>query len=370
MLGLGLLCPESTAQENRPGDDAGTAAEFFELGAVQASLAEFDTAEDSYLKGVELLVATEGEFSPLLIDPYVNLAGVYRQDGQFPEAITVLEHAQHISQRNFGLFNREQESILREIGRVYQTAGDTRGALEAQEQIFDIGVRRHGDGTPEIVPYHVGLAEYYEASRMRGRARDEHEAVVEILETHHGELSPELLPTLRTLVGYDIYSGDSSSSRRRLEAILTSDAAIEPVERALSLASLGDWDLVFGRETAATEHYRDAYSALADSDVTAAAALFARPIAINFVPPPGPVDLTSGIRPHAWGEIVAEFEVSADGRARSVEIVAANPAGIMENLYRRRLRETFFRPRLVDGEPAITARVRFRHAFRYFIPEE
>ncbi|HEY5624542.1 MAG TPA: tetratricopeptide repeat protein [Gammaproteobacteria bacterium] len=213
---MGFICPQSAAQQDRPGNASGTAGEFFALGAVQADLAELDTAAASYLRGVELLVEAEGEFSPLLIDPYVNLADVYRRDGQFPEAITVLEHAQHISQRNFGLFNPGQESILREIGRVYETAGDTRGALEAREQIFDIGARRYGDGSPEIVPYHVQLAEYYEASRMRGKAREELESVIEILEARHGELAPELLPTLRTLVGYDIYSGDSGFSPRRV----------------------------------------------------------------------------------------------------------------------------------------------------------
>ncbi len=368
-LALCVFAPPGRTQNGESAGDPEDAESLFELGAVQTELSEYENAADTYLRGVENLVGTQGEFSPLLIDPYVNLADVYRRDGQYPEAITVLEHAQHISQRNFGLFNPDQVLIIREMGRVYETAGDTRSAQEIQQRLLELGFRQHGDDSLEIVPFHNQLAEYYEASRMRAKAREQYEAVLDIRETHYGEQAPELLEPLRALLRFDILSSDTSFAGRRIEEILESGAAILPKERALSLAVVGDRELAAGREESALARYGEAYAVLADSDRAAADSLFASPVAINFIPPPSPVDLSGSINDYAWGGITAQFEVTANGRARYVEIVEALPADLMEARYRRRLRETYFRPRLADGVPAATASVRFTHEYRYFVPE-
>ena len=366
-LALGVFASPGQTQNSETGADPEDTTSLFELGAVQTELSEYGNAADTYLRGVESLVESEGEFSPLLIDPYVNLADVYRRDGQYPEAITVLEHAQHISQRNFGLFNSDQMSIIREIGRVYETAGDTRSAQEVQQRLLELGLRQHGGDSLEIVPFHYDLAEYYEASRMRAKAREHYETVVDIREMHYGELAPELLEPLRALLRYDILSSDTGFARRRIEEILEKGAKIPPIERALSLALVGDWELAARREESALALYGEAYAVLSASDPAAADALFESPAVINFIPPPSPVDLSGSVSDFAWGEITAQFEVTANGRARNVEILEALPANLMEARYRRRLRETYFRPRLADGVPAETASVRFTHRYRYFV---
>ena len=368
-LGLGVSVTLARAQPGATDGDAEDAETLFERGAVQTELSEYADAADTYLRGVEYLADAEGEFSPLLIDPYVSLADVYRRDGQYPEAITVLEHAQHISQRNFGLFNPDQVAIIREMRRVYETAGDTRSAQDVQQRLLELGYRQHGDDSLEIVPFHYQLAEYYEASRMRAKAREHYETVVEIRENHYGELAPELLEPLRALLRYDILSGDTSFARRRIDDILQSGADISAAERALTLSVLGDRELTTGEEESAHTLYREAYSVLADSDPVAADALFSSPVAINFIPPPSPVDRSSRVDDYVWGRISALFEVTANGRARFVEVVEAIPANLMEARYRRRLRETYFRPRLADGIPAATASVRFTHRYRYFVAE-
>ncbi len=368
-MSLSVSASPGRTQSGESEDDPGDPNSLFALGAVQTELSEYDSAADTYLRGIENLVDADGEFSPLLIDPYLNLADVYRRDGQYPEAITVLEHAQHISQRNFGLFNPDQVIILREMGHVYETAGDTRSAQEIQRRLLELGLRRHGADSLEIVPFRYELAQYFEASRMRARARDQYENALDVLETHYGDGAPELLEPLRALLRYDILSGDSGFARRRIAEILQSGVEIPAMERALSLAVIGDWELTSGREESALALYGEAYAALADGDPAAADALFAAPVAINFVPPPSPVDLSDSIDDYAWGAITAQFEISANGRARFVEIVEALPADLMEASYRRRLRETYFRPRLANGAPVATARVRFTHQYRYFMPE-
>jgi len=337
-----------------------------ELGAVQSELTEFDSAERSYLDGIERLIDAYGELSPILIDPYRGLARVYLRDGRHAEAVTVLEHAQHITDRNFGLFSTEQSVILNELSRTYEDAGDTRSAQEIQQERLAIGRRRHGQDDLDVIPYHYDLAAYYELSRMRAKAREQYEAVIEIQESHFDRYSAELLKPLRGLIRIDMLSGNSSPARRRLEDILEVGTDISALERAQSLAVLGDWALSYGQLETGLSRYRDAYVSLATDDAAAAAALFASPALINFIPPPSPVDRTKGINAYAWGTVSAVFEITADGRARNVEIVSATPPGLMDARYRRRLMESYFRPRLVAGEPAATRQVRFTHDFRYF----
>lgn len=337
-----------------------------ELGAVQSELTEFDSAERSYLGGIERLIDAYGEVSPILIDPYRGLARVYLRDGRHAEAVTVLEHAQHITDRNFGLFSTEQSVILNELSQTYEDAGDTRSAQDIQQERLAIGRRRHGQDDLDVIPYHYDLAAYYELSRMRAKAREQYEAVIEIQESHFDRDSAELLKPLRGLIRIDMLSGNSSSARRRLEDILELGTNISALERAQSLAVLGDWDLSYGRLETGLSRYRDAYASLATDDAAAATTLFASPALINFIPPPSPVDRTKGINAYAWGTVSAVFEITADGRARNVEIVSATPPGLMDARYRRRLMESYFRPRIVAGEPATTRQVRFTHDFRYF----
>jgi outer membrane biosynthesis protein TonB len=91
---------------------------------------------------------------------------------------------------------------------------------------------------------------------------------------------------------------------------------------------------------------------------------------IDFVSPLSPVDRGTRSRPYLYGSIVLEFDLSAEGRAENVRSVAAEPAGIMESDYVRRIRETHFRPRLVAGEPVAAMNVRFTHYFRVYAARE
>ncbi|MFL2546678.1 MAG: hypothetical protein ACJ0SL_04875 [Candidatus Rariloculaceae bacterium] len=337
-------------------------------GALQAELNEFEAAETAYLAGIELLVEENGEFSPQLIDPYLQLASLYIEHAQPVEALTVLEHARHISQRNFGLFNEDQTLIIDQISQAYQVAGDTRSAQEIQEEVLSIAGRRFGEDSLEIVPFHYRLAEYYDLSRMRARARRNYIDALDVIETELGDEAPERLKPLRELVRIDILTGETSSALRRLEAALEFGSGISPAERALSLAALGDYSMATRRVEAGITRYRAAYAVLAADDATAAAEMFANPELIDFIPPASPVDRTTRDSSYEWGEITVDFKISANGLATLAEVVAATPPGLMDARYQRRLLESYYRPRFVAGEPATTESVRFTHRFRYFTP--
>ena len=340
-----------------------------ELAGVQTELGEFQTAQANYLAGIERLAAQDGEYAPALIEPYAGLAQAYLRNGQAAEAITVLEQARHISQRNFGLLNVEQVGLLDEMSRAYLLVGDTVEAQNLQRERLTLALRRFGENDPQVIPFRNQLADYYDRSRMRVRAREQYEAVLAIQREHFGEADGRMLVPLSELVRIDILLGDRSSARRRLLRVLESAGNATAAQTGGALAALGDWELALGRTETAAAYYRDAYATLHGEDPAAAAEYFAAPRLINFVPPPSPVDQRGNRAAYAWGWIEARFGVSADGTATGVGIVQADPAGLMDARYLERLAEATYRPRFVDGEAVDTAAVAYRHAFRYFVAE-
>ena len=341
-----------------------------ELGKLQTELAEFQMAQESYLAGIELLVEENGEYSPSLIEPYTELAHAYLLNQQPLEAITILEQAQHISQRTFGLLNIEQVRLLDEISRAYLLIGDTAEAQNIQRERLTLALRRFGEDDPRVIPFHNQLADYYDRSRMRVRAREQYEAILAIQRENFGDNDGRLLLPLSKLVRIDILLGDSASARRRLLRGLESNDNATPIQVGNALAALGDWELALRRTDSALEYYRDAYATLQAVDPAAAAEYFATPRFIDFRPPPSQVDWDGNRASHGWGSIAVEFGISAEGRATDIAVVQTHPRDLMDSLYIRRLREASYRPRLIDGEPADTAAVSYTHQFRYFVEDQ
>lgn len=349
-------------------DASGTAADLLARAALQARLDELDAAEGSYLEAIELITSSEGEFSTSLIEAYRGLAAVFAQRGDHPEAVTVLEQARHISNRHFGLFNLDQLEILDELSAVYEAAGDTRQAQDIQREILAVAERHFGADDAGVVPYRFRLAEYYELARMRGLAREQYEEALAILADDPDTRPAETLRPLRELVRIDTLLGEQTGAQRRLTEALAAITDAPPLERAAALAVLGDAELVAGATDDAFALYAQAFAAIPDPD--AASAFFGSPQMINFVPPAGAVDFSRRAdREYAWGSITLTFALSAAGRADEIRVVDAVPPGLMDARYRQRLAEATFRPRLVAGAPAATARLRYFHEFRYFVPD-
>jgi tetratricopeptide (TPR) repeat protein len=359
------------AQSQSPDDSYPT--DLLSLARVQTELGEHDAAETNFLRGIDLLRTADGEFSIRLVEPYRQLGRSYIKAGRYPEAITALEAAQHISQRNLGLFNVEQAAVLDDITTAYLGLGDTLEARRLQLERLDNAIKRFGADDPRVIPFRYQLADYYQRSRMHLSAREQYEQVLKSQEAQLGSDHPGLLSPLRQLVKVDLMmtQGESDEAYDRLVAILHANAGVDVVERGLSYAILGDWATVAGDAGTARGYYKQAWDALSVKPDVDPAAFFAEPVMLDFIAPLSAVDRGARSRPYSWGSIVFQFDVSADGRPLNVETVGADGAlGPLASRYTRRLRETHFRPRLVGGEPVALSNVQFTHFFRFYVSEE
>ena len=363
----------AAVEEHEKTPDPDYPKDLLALARIQTEVGELENAEGNYLKAIELLEAAEGEFSITLVDPYRALGRSYIKAARYPEAITTLEEAQHISQRNLGLFNVEQAGLIDDITTAYLGIGDTVEARRMQQERLDNAMKRFGADDPRVIPFRYQLADYYQRSRLPGSARQQYEAALKSQETNHGSSDPELLSPLRQLVRMDILlaQGEEAEAHSRLVAILGENANIDPAERGLSLALLGDWEIVTGNLASANAYYKQAWESLGSKPDANVAEFFATPAMLDFIAPLSPVDRGTQSKPYSWAEMVFSFDVSADGRPFNVEIVGRQPPLTpLESRYTRRLRETHFRPRLVAGEPVATDDVRFKHYFRFYVAEE
>jgi len=346
-------------------------ADLAALGLVQGELRDTEEAETNLVEAIEIVAQSEGEYSPTLIEYYRGLGRTYIRGGQYQRAVVTLEQAQHISQRHFGLFNVEQSPVLDDITTAYLGLGDTIEARNVQVERLDNAVRRFGAADPRVIPFRYTLGKYYEQSRLPESAREQYVEVLKAQETRLGLGDAALLAPLREVVALDLLVAQATDAtqRDRLAALVDGNPDADATERGLSLAALGDWATVAGDTPTARSYYQQAWNALgtrADRDTVRR--LFAAPVMLDFIAPLSPVDRNERRRPYTWAEIVLEFDVSADGLPADVRVVTRDEStATLQQRYSRRLRETHFRPRLVDGETVATTNVRSTHYVRRYV---
>ncbi|MGE4659110.1 MAG: tetratricopeptide repeat protein, partial [Gammaproteobacteria bacterium] len=356
-----LVSAEALVDALEDTGDRRLAGHIVELAAVQTQLGELESAEANYLRGLQLLEQRDGELALSLVAPYHGLARSYIDGARYEEAITVLGHAQDLNQRNLGLFNLEQTTLLDDMAVAFLSVGDTTEAHRIQRERLNIAVRRFGAESPEVIPFRLHLGQYYEFSRMRGRAREQYQQVLEAQEANSDPYDASLLLPLRKLILMDLARNDPSPARRNLIEILDSNEDVPPLERAMSLTTLGDWEMGHKRTEVALDYYRDAWRVMQADPRPNPDELYGKPAPISFITPLGPVDMRRRPSSYAWGGITLSFVVSANGRASDIQIVSAEPASLMDARYIGRIRETYFRPRFVSAEPTLTNTVKLSH---------
>src|SRR5690606_37848779 len=244
----------------RPDAESGPryADDLLRLGVIQTLLGRFDEAERRYFEAAEAIRGAEGEFSLGLVRVYRALGRSYIEERKFIEAITALEQAQHVSQRNLGIFNVAQAGLIDDLTTAYLGLGDVVTAGRLQRERLDNAVRRFGEDDPRIVPYRYGLARYYEQSRLRGAARAQYEAALAALEPLGDEAA--LLEPLRRLLRIDVLLRDRDTARTRIAEILERQRDLPALDRALSVIALGDFALARDNDLgAAVAHYGEAW---------------------------------------------------------------------------------------------------------------
>jgi protein TonB len=69
------------------------------------------------------------------------------------------------------------------------------------------------------------------------------------------------------------------------------------------------------------------------------------------------------------GHVLVRFDIDATGRSQNVTVVSSDPVGLKDEAVARHIRESRFRPNIVDGQLVTTRGRALDVVFRY-VPNE
>lgn len=361
----------------------------------------------SYLYDLE---GEGGPYSDALAEPLTDLGRHHRQKGDLASARKAYQRALHVVRVNDGLYSERQVPILQELFDLYRVSGD----MDTLDARYDYFFRLYGSGEPPFNRVRLGAAlEYirWQREAIRLKLSDSKTKRVLALYTLNRDIleaveaDPDVEPDLyRELVLSQLrnfyliqrlfetkeelqqtgptirmnaaWGEPEDVNQHRMEVIqrrslrrgrelLQQLIASTPAEDTQSVASayleLGDWNQWNDQTEEALTAYVEAERLLRESD---SGALLQEWLGEpQELPANGafwqPIPRVPGEQPVV---VVANFDVLAKGRAENIETTPATAEEEREaSKVRRYLRNTRFRPRIVDGEARSTAQLARRY---------
>ncbi|HSG90722.1 MAG TPA: energy transducer TonB [Pseudomonadales bacterium] len=378
------------------------------LGRIQAQNGELVVAKRTLEDAVASIEDAYGIWDQRIVSATAELGAVTARLGDLDAAVGLYEQAVHVNRINQGLHDISQLGMLRDLSALRASQGDWESANEIQEYVYYVQQREYGSGSPAMVPGLYRFAEWLQRSGGIYKARVLYQNAVAILENAYGPEDIRLVDALQgvattyRLERYPVASegrreaepgftfstatqrhelivednrtslnryGEGEAALARIVGILEAHPETSPRERAEALLDLGDWYLIFDKWGEAFDAYAQARDLLAAAgwDDARIDPIFGEPLPLVFPLPPAPTppayatDLTE-----QRGFVDLTYDISDRGRVEEINIVAAQPEGLMDFRTRRAIKSARFRPRFVDGEPVETTGVQYRHSFVYY----
>lgn len=407
---LEVFRPEGRASS--PGDERDAAIErLVNLGSIRVDNGEYAAAIDTFEDAVERIDDAFGPWDQRNVSAWAGLGAAYAGIGRYEEAVGHYEQALYVNRMNQGLHDPSQIPMLDALTELHAEVNAWDKANQLQEYVYYVAQREYGPGSPDVLPYLFRMAQWYQRTGGVFRARALYEEAVAILEDAYGPDDIRLVEPLRGLATtyrlerYPVTGDDGARPEDEEVFTFTSDTlgarnaipvsdprttvnrygageraltrAVEIYEqhpelpareRAQALLDLADWFLIFDKWNSAFETYGEARDLLLaegweEAEVTA---LFAEPQPLVFPLPAPPGPPSGETVERLRGYIDIRYDVTDRGRVRDVDILGADPEGLMDFRTRKAVKAARFRPRFVDGQPADTAGIEYRHSFVYY----
>ena len=368
------------------------AAGFPAAQAVSAESPDNNPISD-YLNAIESAEAERSAYSAELSDLYLGLGKSHFSNREYEQARLAYQRGMQIERVNYGLNSLSQTPYLLSIADTESFLGNWDESQEALENLYQINSQAYGENDPRMLPVLDELLDWYMntykernhiggyqnlviserlGNRMlrilnRGIPGEDPRAAQRYRKIGHlhyfianhikqyGEASESGFTITTSTATTRSPNSTSQQHYRRgkaaLEKVVESleqQEGVSDSQKALAIAELGDWYLVFGQRMSASKAYRLAYESLQE-DVGSkqlTSTLFGQPTIIEFTA------LESSTLELQERPLQVSMIVSKAGVPRKMEIL--NPP---EDINKTEVQAIFkdirskrFRPKLVDGE--------------------
>lgn len=357
-----------------------------------------------------------GVWNSDLVEELYSLGTLMQQQGSHEEAIEIFDRAVHINRINLGLHAIEQVPAVESKIQSYLALNQWQDADLTFEYLYYIQRRAYGTSDPRLIPVLSSIAEWNlrafhlghgEALGMRlNNALMFWNAAASMVKTHFGRQderfvtylrgianssyllsrNPEMMaelgsPQFRNELAINrVHLGETkqyeskgyASGAQALTEILRYE--LDKRDDVLALAdaftNLADWYLIFGRRRAAEEQYGNAWRLLGNQPNADALhkAYFGRIVPMpSFVGEENKLHEINALLQSEepldsdYADII--FDVNDSGIVRDVRVISAETEYNKDQLsrLRRMVRNSYFRPIIIDGVPQRSE----GHVFRY-----
>lgn len=397
----------SDAPEDAPENSPETASDFMVAAGLQIESGEYIEAERALTKGIAAFERTLPRYDMQLVKPLTLLGDAQFGKGDFEAAQDTYSQAVHITRVNDGLHAPEQVPLVYKEAEALAAQGNRDAANGRHEYAYETLRRAYGPTGEALVPGMYALAQWYVRDHNIYSARDLYVNAVNTLTAIHGPDSPELLVPLRGVAAtyrqerfppyiapvqqervtvqlqpHEMTPGqqqrtlvvnrysDGERALGQIIRILNEDPSASRLEVVEAVLDLADWHLLFEKDDRAFVLY-DRVQALLVSEAglsaDALASYFGTPIPLYIPMPPNPEAPPSALRHRATdGYVDLGYTVTERGQVAGLEVLGAEPPGLLDIKVRRAMRIARFRPRFEDGKPVVTKDVKYRHSFIYY----
>ncbi len=322
-----------------------------------------------YREALRIAEKQFGPFEPELVEPLTEL-GLMRlipEDGE--EAELLLLRAKDITHRNAGIFNVEQDSLLKELTNVYMSQGRVAQAKRQQRLKLRAAEETYGD-SPQLVSALHDYAKWAAKAGDFPQVRYALDRAIDIQEKAFGPNHLGLVETLRLRARlyefHPVLSTPRTGERAlgRVAQIYAAQESVDQIDLMNARTDLGDWYLRDKRKIKALGYYRAAVDKARSEGID-------ERLINEFYGVPKLIRYDSG-KTFFYGrrtdkslldggKIVVEFHVSARGSTqnwRVIEDTVKNPDVTAAVLFR--VKTSFFRPRFIDGKPVAASGVQYQ----------
>ncbi|MEP1472972.1 MAG: hypothetical protein ABJK20_12170 [Halieaceae bacterium] len=353
-----------------------------------------------YEEQLEDLALRDGPYASGLADPLIGVAQIYKQRGDYKDAIEAYRRALHVIRVNDGLRSERQLPLLKDLMTVYRIEGDGDALDDAYHYYFNV----HGNGHPPYTESSIAATlEYMDWQReafgigmessteARARSVQAYLRNARIIEEMAAQPSVDVnwyekivmsqMANLYLILGEDMeeylavglpsgaMSGAEARSegyvrdrvtviqqsgvkigRRLLQDLIDRNEKAPAIERAGLYLELGDWNQWNGSLRQANEAYTVVESLLQTEDGALLDDWLSEPMEL-----PDERALwrsSAGLSTEQHPVFTVRYDVDEKGNVRNVEILSPEEGqGWPTQRLKRMLRDTHFRPRFSGGQP-------------------
>jgi len=362
-----------------------TAKALNNLALVQNKNGQYEPAIQNFESSVEIIETLEDRLNDRLVNPLKGLGAAQLGNNRPDLALRTFNRATHITHVNEGPHNIEQVEILESIAEATLRVGDAKGARSMLDRIHVLNVRHFENNELALLPSLMRRANWQHRAGYYNDERATYRRAIRIVEIKLGKDHQQLILPLRRL-GRSFYFVDLSQTATRAQGLATTGEIY--FKRAARIAEASDdldWRQLIETKLALADHYifvesynraRRIYAEIwlelsgDEERLAARAELLEQPTAlmVDTLPPYAGSGDSAGNPSEQFltGKIRVDYNVSTRGRVRNIRTEAIPEEFTdMQRIVHREIRNSVFRPGMVDGQLLESEDQVFEHSFLY-----